>query len=182
MLSSRGQPGGKRIGDSMVDYPIEGHCFRAVSAEQLAQDFRISWCDRVTRPAALQVGQNSFGLTVGLPDGAQSVAALEGVDMAAVGAGLRRCQQQRQSVRVHLQLRCEPMGQARAEHHLWRMREGVRRGCLAQRCQRLVRNAPGAPVMQLGAIGAAAAAQCWHAGPGGPPGCGQPLARPVWTA
>lgn len=36
MPSSKWQPGGKRTGDSVADYPIEGRCFRAVSAEQLA--------------------------------------------------------------------------------------------------------------------------------------------------
>ncbi len=87
MPSSTGQPGGKRTGDSVADYPIEGGRFLAVCAELLTQDFRISWYDRFAPPAALQAGQNSFGLTMDLPDGAQSVAALEGVDMAAVGTG-----------------------------------------------------------------------------------------------
>lgn len=87
MPSSKWQPGGKRTGDSVADYPIEGRCFRAVSAKLLTQDIRMSWCDRFAPPAALQAGRNSFGFTVDLPDGAQSVAALEGVDMAAVGAG-----------------------------------------------------------------------------------------------
>ncbi len=87
MPASRGQPGGKRTGDSVADYPIEGGCFRAVSAKLLTQDIRISWCDCCAPPAVLQVEQNSLGLTVDLPGGAQSVMAPEGVEMAAVGAG-----------------------------------------------------------------------------------------------
>ncbi|WP_346825004.1 hypothetical protein ACEN2Y_00360 (plasmid) [Ralstonia solanacearum] len=34
--TSRGQLGGKRTGDSVADYPIEGGCFLAVGAEPLA--------------------------------------------------------------------------------------------------------------------------------------------------
>ncbi len=36
MPTSKGQLGGKRTGDSVADYPIEGGCFLAVGAEQLA--------------------------------------------------------------------------------------------------------------------------------------------------
>lgn len=82
MPSSTGKPGGKRTGDCMADYPIEGGRFIEVCSQLLTQDFRISWYDRFAPASAVQAGQNSYGLTMDLPAGAASVAAFEGVEMA----------------------------------------------------------------------------------------------------
>ncbi|MBN3733192.1 SprT-like domain-containing protein [Burkholderia sp. Tr-20390] len=84
MPSNTGRPGGKRTGDQMADYPIEGGLFLEVCGDLLTRDFKISWYDRFASASHVQVGQNSFGLTLDLPEGAASVAALEGVEMAAV--------------------------------------------------------------------------------------------------
>lgn len=46
MPSSTGKPGGKRTGERMADYPIEGGLFLAACEKLLAKDFRISWLDR----------------------------------------------------------------------------------------------------------------------------------------
>ncbi|AFJ90364.1 Zinc metalloproteinase Mpr protein (plasmid) [Burkholderia sp. KJ006] len=84
MPSNTGRPGGKRTGDQMADYPIEGGLFLEVCSDLLTGDFKISWYDRFASASHVQAGQNSFGLTLDLPEGAASVAALEGVEMAAV--------------------------------------------------------------------------------------------------
>jgi len=46
MPSSTGKPGGKRTGEHMADYPIEGGLFLAACDKLLTKDFRISWADR----------------------------------------------------------------------------------------------------------------------------------------
>lgn len=182
MPSSTGQPGGKRTGDSVADYPIEGGRFLAVCAELLTQDFRISWYGRFAPPAAQQVGQNSFGLTMDLPDGAESVAALEGVDMAAVGTGGgdgagNKSNRSKYTCSFGVNLWGKP-----GLNIICGECEGRSASMPSAAAAELVRNAPGAPLMLLCGIGASAAAHRRRAGLGGPPGCGQPLTRPVWTA
>ncbi len=44
--SSTGKPGGKRTGEKMADYAIEGGPFLAATADLLASGFGISWLDR----------------------------------------------------------------------------------------------------------------------------------------
>ena len=46
MPSSTGQPGGRRTGDRMADYAIEGGRFLEAAKRLITQDFRISWYDR----------------------------------------------------------------------------------------------------------------------------------------
>jgi predicted SprT family Zn-dependent metalloprotease len=46
MPSSTGQPGGRRTGDRMADYAIEGGPFLEATKRLITQDFRISWYDR----------------------------------------------------------------------------------------------------------------------------------------
>lgn len=46
MPSSTGQPGGRRTGDRMADYAIEGGPFLEAVKRLITQDFRISWYDR----------------------------------------------------------------------------------------------------------------------------------------
>jgi len=82
MPSSTGKPGGKKTGDCVADYPIEGGRFLAACEELLTQDFKISWYDRFSSPAAIEVGQNSFSLTLDLPENITAIASMEGVEMA----------------------------------------------------------------------------------------------------
>lgn len=46
MPSSTGQPGGKKTGEKMADYAIEGGRFLDVCADLLKSDFKVSWLDR----------------------------------------------------------------------------------------------------------------------------------------
>jgi predicted SprT family Zn-dependent metalloprotease len=46
MPSDTGQPGGKRTGEHMADYPIQGGRFLAAVDALLTKDFRVSWLDR----------------------------------------------------------------------------------------------------------------------------------------
>jgi predicted SprT family Zn-dependent metalloprotease len=88
MPSSTGQPGGKKTGDHVADYPIEGGRFLAACEELLTQDFKISWYDRFSTPAAIEIGQNSFSLTLDLPEGVTAIAAMEGVELAEASGGI----------------------------------------------------------------------------------------------
>lgn len=46
MPSSTGQPGGKRTGDTMADYVIEGGAFELAAQELMTRAFTLSWLDR----------------------------------------------------------------------------------------------------------------------------------------
>lgn len=67
MPSSTGKPGGRRTGDHIADYPIEGGRFLKACQDLLTQQFRISWYDRFPPAAAIQLGQQSHGLVMDLP-------------------------------------------------------------------------------------------------------------------
>ncbi|MDK2125877.1 SprT-like domain-containing protein [Chitinimonas sp. DQS-5] len=82
MPSSTGQPGGRRTGDRMSDYPIAGGLFLDTCDKLLTQDFRLSWYDRFPTYPALLAGQQSYSLTMDLPENVATVAANTGVDMA----------------------------------------------------------------------------------------------------
>ncbi len=64
MPSSTGEPGGKRTGDRMNDYPIEGGRFLKVTEALLAEAFDIPWTDRfsIAAPALLE-DQGAAGVT-----------------------------------------------------------------------------------------------------------------------
>lgn len=47
MPSDTGKPGGKRTGDSMADYAIEGGLFMEHYNQLMEQNFRITWMDRL---------------------------------------------------------------------------------------------------------------------------------------
>lgn len=53
MPSSTGQPGGRRTGDHMADYAIEGGRFLKACEALVTDEFKISWYDRF--PAAVHV-------------------------------------------------------------------------------------------------------------------------------
>jgi len=67
MPSSTGKPGGRRTGDHIADYPIEGGRFLKACQDLLTQQFRISWYDRFPSTAAVHLGQQSHGLVMDLP-------------------------------------------------------------------------------------------------------------------
>lgn len=81
MPSSTGQPNGKRTGDSMADYAIEGGKFLKVCHELITNDFKISWYDRFASKKAIAAGEASFANTLDLPEGFPTVAANEGLEM-----------------------------------------------------------------------------------------------------
>jgi len=81
MPSSTGQPGGKRTGDNMADYPIDGGLFLDACNELFTQDFKISWYDRFVSPAVQHAGQNSVSLMLDLPEEFTTIAADEGVEV-----------------------------------------------------------------------------------------------------
>ena len=69
MPSDTGQPGGRRTGDKMSDYPVTGGRFLAACEALLTQDFRISWYDRFPSPDAVRTGQECYGASMALPSG-----------------------------------------------------------------------------------------------------------------
>lgn len=50
MPSSTGRPGGRRTGDKVADFAIEGGLFLQACEELITDDFRISWLDRFPSP------------------------------------------------------------------------------------------------------------------------------------
>jgi len=65
MASNTGAPGGKKTGDQMMDYVIEGGRFEGIANKLITGDFTISWMDR------FQVLQDEQG---GSTDGEDSQA------------------------------------------------------------------------------------------------------------
>ncbi len=59
MPSSTGQPGGKRTGDMMADYPVAGGRFLVACESLLTSDFSLSWYDRFPAEEHVQLGQNT---------------------------------------------------------------------------------------------------------------------------
>lgn len=62
MPSHTGRPGGKRLGDHMADYAIEGGKFLAVCKELITQDYKISWYDRFPSAQQINIGQSSHSM------------------------------------------------------------------------------------------------------------------------
>lgn len=50
MPSNTGKPGGKKVGEKMADYPIEGGRFLEASKALIDQEFKVSWLDRFPPP------------------------------------------------------------------------------------------------------------------------------------
>lgn len=82
MPSSTGQPGGKKTGDSIADYAIEGGRFLEACRELLTNDFKITWYDRFPSSAEVTTGQNCFCLSLDLPENGATIPAFSGVEMA----------------------------------------------------------------------------------------------------
>lgn len=77
MPSSTGRPGGKRTGDKMADYAIEGGPFLQACAALLTTSFSISWFDRFPAIEHVRFGASSFsaGLPVEVGGGAAPLAS-----------------------------------------------------------------------------------------------------------
>lgn len=91
MPSSTGKPGGKRTGDSMADYAIEGGRFLLACADLITQDFRLSWYDRFPAEEHVNAGQASEGMQLGADVGggstpSQSVAVMASLVMRPTAA------------------------------------------------------------------------------------------------
>jgi predicted SprT family Zn-dependent metalloprotease len=71
MPSNTGKSGGKKIGQKMSDYPIEGGKFMRETAKLLNQGFEIAWYDNVTyqqNPSVISLTENT-GAEAVLADG-----------------------------------------------------------------------------------------------------------------
>jgi len=82
MPSHTGKPGGRRTGDCMADYPIEGGLFLKVCSELINADFRISWYDRFGAHEPLSASEHpAAGFVSELPAAAMSIAATSGLNL-----------------------------------------------------------------------------------------------------
>ncbi len=75
MPSSTGRPGGKRTGDRVADYAIEGGAFLQACAELLTREFRLSWYDRFPALDQVRTGQSSMAMQLPAEFGGGSVPA-----------------------------------------------------------------------------------------------------------
>ena len=87
MPSDTGRPGGKRTGDQMADYPIEGGAFLRACAELLTQDFEISWYDRIAQVIAAPIDHAEVAVAAGVPAAAASIAGHVGVPLVSMPLG-----------------------------------------------------------------------------------------------
>ncbi len=78
MPTSTGRVGGKRTGDRIADYAIEGGPFLKACEELLTKDFAISWYDRFPTLKQVEIGQNSLSMELGGDVGGGSVIASAG--------------------------------------------------------------------------------------------------------
>lgn len=77
MPSHTGQPGGKKTGERMGDYAIEGGRFLEASEQLLATGFKLDWLDRFPPPEAIAAGMRSTQKPEGLLAEALAAAAGE---------------------------------------------------------------------------------------------------------
>lgn len=89
MPSSTGKPGGKRTGDCIADYPLDGGLFLQVCCDLLTTDYQISWYDRFAPADVVAVSQsNVASFSQGLPASGASIPATSGVKLVeAASAG-----------------------------------------------------------------------------------------------
>lgn len=76
MPSSTGEPGGKRVGDHVTHYIIDGGLFDRAADALLTEDFRLSWIDRF--PARVPLGADippGYVPPVHVPTGSALVAS-----------------------------------------------------------------------------------------------------------
>jgi predicted SprT family Zn-dependent metalloprotease len=75
MPSSSGKPGGKRTGDCMADYAIEGGRLLLACEVLVTADFRISWYDRFPAPEVVAAGQQCEAMNLSTAVGGGSAPA-----------------------------------------------------------------------------------------------------------
>lgn len=76
MPSDTGKPGGKRTGEKMADYAIEGGAFLKATASLLATGFEITWLDRYPPRTIQEVAESMYGETL---TQAVGIEELEGI-------------------------------------------------------------------------------------------------------
>ncbi len=87
MPSSTGKPGGKRTGDCIADYPLDGGRFLQVCCDLLTRDYQISWYDRFAPADAVAASQsNVASLAPSLPPAGASIPAISGVQLVQASA------------------------------------------------------------------------------------------------
>lgn len=123
MPSSTGLPGGKKTGDKMADYPIEGGRFLQACRELLTSDFQISWFDRFGAYLPYQAGAAGPGIKLDLPEHAIVVPAASGAAMAVPSSGPNGSGTTNKSNRSKYSCRCA------APVNLWG-KPGLRLMCL----------------------------------------------------
>lgn len=95
MPSSTGQPGGKRTGDHMADYPIKDGLFLQACASLLTSDFKLSWYDRFPALEHVQHGQSSMAMLYdasvggGVVPAAANAALASSIEPGGRGGGAR---------------------------------------------------------------------------------------------
>lgn len=77
MPSSTGQPGGKRVGQQMGDYVIEGGAFDQATKLLIESGFAISWLDRLTEKPPSKYLPASAGIEAGIDGKGAVEAAIE---------------------------------------------------------------------------------------------------------
>ena len=93
MPSDTGQPGGRRVGERVADYAMEGGAFLAACQELVTEQFTISWLDRFPSSKQVALAENlpSLDLPVEAGGGAPAIRQLqqqaEGMAEAFSGAG-----------------------------------------------------------------------------------------------
>lgn len=88
MPSDTGQPGGRRTGDKMADYPIEGGRFLKAVKRLVDEKFVIAWYDRFppARPTVANAAVNGALSAMGLPAEATAIPSDAGVPVVVRGA------------------------------------------------------------------------------------------------
>lgn len=88
MPSSTGKPGGKRTGDHMADYAIEGGRFLQACEVLVTESFQISWYDRFPAEEHVQAGLATHAVHLSAAvGGGQAPAASVAVAASLVMAG-----------------------------------------------------------------------------------------------
>jgi predicted SprT family Zn-dependent metalloprotease len=108
MPSSTGRPGGKRTGDQIADYAIEGGAFLSACRELLTNEFKLTWYDRFPPSAVARSGQNSFACQLnGLPEsGTNIILEDEGSQMIVASEYPRPIESQNKQTRVKYSCSC----------------------------------------------------------------------------
>jgi predicted SprT family Zn-dependent metalloprotease len=115
MPSSTGQPGGRKVGDKIADYAIEGGLFLMACEELIAGQFSVTWLDRYPSFKQLEGVRDIYSMQVSEEAGGgirpiQELTELNGVgaDVQVVGnAAIVLQEKPKQQTRLRYQCRCE---------------------------------------------------------------------------